>query len=74
MATRLNIGCGRSPTPDWINYDNSPSVWMARWPMLTALAARLGLIDQHALAFVAFCRCLDRIGVRDFVLIEPTQV
>jgi predicted SAM-dependent methyltransferase len=55
-SVRLNIGCGRSPTPDWINYDNSPSVWMARWPMLASLLARLGLIDQHALAFVAFCR------------------
>jgi len=57
---RLNIGCGRSPTPGWINYDNSPSVWMARWPLLARilapLLARLGLIDQHALAFVAFCR------------------
>ena len=56
MAVRLNIGCGMSPTPGWINYDNSPSVWMARWPMLATLLARLGLIDQHALAFVAFCR------------------
>lgn len=60
MSTRLNIGCGRSPTPDWINYDNSPSVWMARWPLsariLAPFLARLGLIDRHALAFVAFCR------------------
>jgi predicted SAM-dependent methyltransferase len=56
VPTRLNIGCGRSPTPDWINYDNSPSVWMARWPMLAALLARLGLIDRHARDFVAFCR------------------
>jgi predicted SAM-dependent methyltransferase len=53
---RLNIGCGRSPTPDWINYDNSPSVRLARWPMLTSLAARLGLIDPHAMAFATFCR------------------
>ncbi len=56
MPTRLNIGCGRSPTPDWINYDNSPSVWLARWPLMAPLLAWLGLIDQHALAFVAFCR------------------
>jgi SAM-dependent methyltransferase len=55
-GVRLNIGCGRSPTPDWINYDNSPSVWMARWPPLAPILARLGLIDRHALAFVAFCR------------------
>lgn len=56
MPTRLNIGCGRSPTPGWINYDNSPSVWLARWPLLAQLAARLGLIDRHALDFVDFCR------------------
>ena len=53
---RLNIGCGRSPTPDWINYDNSPSVWLARWPVLARLASRIGLLDDHGLAFVAFCR------------------
>ena len=52
MPTRLNIGCGRSPTPDWINYDNSPSVWIARWPRLALLLSRLGLIDRHALGFV----------------------
>jgi predicted SAM-dependent methyltransferase len=56
VPIRLNIGCGRSPTPDWINYDNSPSVWLARWPVLASLSAQLGLIDRHALAFVAFCR------------------
>jgi hypothetical protein len=55
VPTRLNIGCRRSPTPDWINYDNWPSVWLARCPMLAALGARLGLMDRHALAFVAFC-------------------
>lgn len=56
MPTRLNIGCGRSPTPEWLNYDNSPSVWMARWPLLAPILERLGLIDRHALDFVTFCR------------------
>lgn len=59
-SVRLSIGCGRSPMPDWINYDNSPSVWMARWPLLAPILARLlsglGLIDRHALGFVEFCR------------------
>jgi SAM-dependent methyltransferase len=56
MPVRLNIGCGRSPTADWINYDNSPAVWLARWPGLASLLGRLGLLDRHGLAFVAFCR------------------
>ena len=34
MPVRLNIGCGMAPTPGWLNYDNSPSVWLARWPVL----------------------------------------
>jgi predicted SAM-dependent methyltransferase len=59
MALRLNIGCGRSPTPGWINYDNSPSVWLARWPMLARLLGRAGMVDAHGLAFVEFCRVND---------------
>jgi predicted SAM-dependent methyltransferase len=56
MGVRLNIGCGRSPTPGWINYDNSPSVRLARWPVLTRLLVRVGLIDGHGLAFVEASR------------------
>lgn len=56
MTVRLNIGCGQRPTPDWTNYDNSPSVWLARWPVLPLLLYRLKLIDDHALEFVGFCR------------------
>lgn len=56
MSTRLNIGCGRSPTPDWINYDNSPAVWLAHARPLAWMLARLGLVDRHGLAFIEFCR------------------
>ena len=55
-GVRLNVGCGRSPTPDWINYDNSPSVRLARWPVLARALVRLGLVDGHGLAFIEFCR------------------
>jgi SAM-dependent methyltransferase len=41
---RLNIGCGLSPTPGWLNFDNSPSVRMARWPVLSPVLAGLGLL------------------------------
>lgn len=56
MPTRLNIGCGRSPTPGWINYDNSPAVWIARSRPVAWVLARLGLVDRHGLAFIEFCR------------------
>ena len=30
---RVNIGCGRSPTPGWVNIDNSPSVLLRSLPV-----------------------------------------
>ena len=41
---RLNIGCGLSPTPGWLNFDNSPSVRVAGWPVLSSALAGLGLL------------------------------
>lgn len=43
---RVNVGCGITPTPGWINYDNSPSVRLARYQMLTVVLSRLGLISK----------------------------
>lgn len=59
MSTRLNIGCGQSPTPGWLNYDNSPSVWLARWPALVRVLHAVGLLDEGGVSFVAFCRGRD---------------
>ena len=33
-TVRVNVGCGSSPTPGWVNFDNSLSVRAARWPLL----------------------------------------
>ena len=40
-AIRVNIGCGASPTPGWVNFDNSFSVKAARWPLAVSALARL---------------------------------
>ena len=61
MALRLNIGCGDAPTPGWINYDNSPAVRLARWPLLTAALRSAGLVDAGNVAFIASCR---RLGIQ----------
>ena len=61
MTTQLNIGCGDAPTAGWINYDNSPAVWLARWPLLAWLLRKVGLLDAGNVAFIDNCR---RFGIR----------
>ena len=56
MSKRLNVGCGQTPSAGWLNYDNSPAVWLAKSPPLAWLLRRSGLIDTGSLEFVAFCR------------------
>ncbi len=52
---RINIGCGKAPTVGWLNYDNSPAIWMARSPMLVRLLRVLGFLDKGNLSYIAFC-------------------
>jgi len=56
MPLRLNVGCGQAPSAGWLNYDNSPAVWLAKSPLLTRLLCRTGLIDVGNSEFAAFCR------------------
>ena len=51
---RLNVGCGQTPTSGWNNFDNSFSLRLARWPRLSTLAGRLGLLEPTQVAFVEF--------------------
>ena len=39
---RVNVGCGRTPTPGWLNFDNSPSVRLAHLPLGLVLSRGLG--------------------------------
>ena len=41
---KVNVGCGLSPTPGWLNFDNSVSVRIARWPVISSALARLGFL------------------------------
>lgn len=52
---RVNIGCGPTPTPGWVNFDNSLSVRLARYPLVVAGLSRLGLLaeGQQKLIFAA---------------------
>ena len=56
MPVRLNVGCGQAPSAGWLNYDNSPTVRLAKSPLLTRLLRGAGLLDPGNFEFAAFCR------------------
>ena len=56
MGLRINIGCGMTPTPGWFNYDNSPSLRLARVPGLGWLVSHSKMLDASQTAYVAYCR------------------
>lgn len=58
---RVNIGCGQTPTPGWLNYDNSLSIRLARYSLLAAVAEKLGLLGEGPKSFVSFAKNSDII-------------
>jgi predicted SAM-dependent methyltransferase len=62
--TRINIGCGMTPTEGWMNLDNSPSLRLARFPFLAEVLHRLGLLDSNQFDYVGYCRS-NRIKFAD---------
>jgi len=48
---RVNIGCGATPTPGWVNLDNSPTVRLARAPSLLALLSAMRVLSKDQLDF-----------------------
>lgn len=55
---RVNLGCGQSPTPGWVNFDSSPSVRLAAITQSPAVlsVARGWLLSQDQLDFIACIR------------------
>jgi SAM-dependent methyltransferase len=55
--TLIQIGCGQSPIGGWVNYDNSPSIQLAKLPQtLIKMAGKLKLLDSQSIAYIRFCR------------------
>lgn len=45
---KLNIGCGpNGQFEGYINIDNSPSVWLAKFPFIKKVLYEIGVIGQH---------------------------
>ena len=62
--TRINIGCGMTPTEGWMNLDNSPSLRLSRFPFVAEVLHRLGLLDNNQFDYVGYCRS-NRIRFAD---------
>lgn len=46
MKYRINIGCGRAPTKDWKNFDNSFAIKLANSKIIYWIVKSFGLINE----------------------------
>lgn len=53
---RINVGCGRTPVPGWLNVDNSLTVYIATRPLVCAVAWFLGFLGDDQRAFIKVVR------------------
>ncbi len=51
-----NIGCGQTPTENWINFDNSLIVRLAKFPFICYFLHFLKLIDDNQIRFMKVVR------------------
>jgi SAM-dependent methyltransferase len=43
----MNLGCGLSVAPGWINIDNSPNARLSKYPLLRRTLRKLGVLSEH---------------------------
>ncbi len=53
---RINVGCGKTPTKGWDNYDNASSLRLEKTPFIPDLLMRLRLIGSSRAQFIRFAR------------------
>lgn len=53
---RVNIGCGMSPTEGWLNFDNSLSLRVSKYPSVYKFLRTVGLVSEEQYRFIEYCR------------------
>lgn len=53
---RINVGCGHTATPSWMNFDNSLALRLAKIPLLPELLKAFRLIDTPQYQFILFAQ------------------
>ncbi|MDA9109429.1 class I SAM-dependent methyltransferase [Woeseiaceae bacterium] len=47
MSIKVNIGCGRTPTEGWLNFDNSLAIKLAESPFKYKFAKAMGFLNEQ---------------------------
>lgn len=45
MSVQINLGCGRTPTAGWRNFDNTPAIKLSKSPIRYSIAKVLGQLS-----------------------------
>ena len=53
---RINVGCGMSPTPGWLNYDNSIALKLAKYKILCGLFGKMRIFNNQQIEYIRFCQ------------------
>lgn len=56
MNYRVNMGCGRTPTDGWVNFDNTPAIKLAASPLKYRLASMFGLLNSYQIENIEWNR------------------
>ena len=54
--TKINIGCGMTPTLGWKNYDNSLSLKLSKIFFIAKVLVKLKLINAEQFQLIQFCK------------------
>jgi SAM-dependent methyltransferase len=61
---KVNVGCGLSFTPGWLNFDNSFSVRVASWPIISSALTRMGFLAAKSAELAELAEMAQRGSVR----------
>jgi predicted SAM-dependent methyltransferase len=56
---RVNIGCGMTPTPGFENFDNSFSLKLSKYPLLSSLLYKFKIISHSQMDYIQYCQTND---------------
>ena len=59
LKKKLNIGCGQTVTQEYLNYDNSFSLRISKFPLVFKILVSLGLLDWRQRDFIQFATNKD---------------